>query len=240
MDLKHIRSATTLSLILESDDKTAAQTELIELGRRLNCLGLPQEPCANCRRVKQGNAEFIDLIGLTTKTAIGIEAVRDLKNRLAIALPTSLRQRVVIINRADQLTLPAANAILKLAEEPPPKTIIGFVCQHSRSLPATLRSRCQLIPLVTHQPEPSNADDVISWFQLPVFVRLAGAAKLAAASDPLDLSTRLQRATIAAAGTSPDIPALTQRLESIEKYRRYTQSGVGVKAALENLMLEYN
>ena len=53
--------------------------------------------------------------------------------------------RVLIVDPADALNLAAANALLKVIEEPPPGTVFLLVADHPRQLLPTLRSRSQRI-----------------------------------------------------------------------------------------------
>lgn len=55
--------------------------------------------------------------------------------------------RVVIVDRADELNVNAANALLKSLEEPPARTIFLLVATASGGLPATIRSRCRTLVL---------------------------------------------------------------------------------------------
>ena len=56
-------------------------------------------------------------------------------------------RRVVIIDAADEMNLNAANALLKMLEEPPERTTLLLIChQPSRLLP-TIRSRCRMLRL---------------------------------------------------------------------------------------------
>ncbi len=55
--------------------------------------------------------------------------------------------RVCIVDPADDLNASSANALLKMLEEPPPRTIF-FVLAHSpKGLLATIRSRCQKLDI---------------------------------------------------------------------------------------------
>jgi DNA polymerase III subunit delta' len=56
--------------------------------------------------------------------------------------------RVGIVDAADDLNPESANALLKLVEEPPIKTLILLVCHAPGKLLRTLRSRCRKLPLV--------------------------------------------------------------------------------------------
>lgn len=55
--------------------------------------------------------------------------------------------RVVIIDSIDDLTPSAANALLKILEEPPPETIFVLVSHRPGQLLATIRSRCHSVAL---------------------------------------------------------------------------------------------
>ncbi len=75
------------------------------------------------------------------KHGITIDEVRKLKLSFNLSAADGGR-RVVIVDCADDLTVNAANALLKLLEEPPDDVILLLVChQPSRLLP-TIRSRC--------------------------------------------------------------------------------------------------
>ncbi len=50
--------------------------------------------------------------------------------------------RVIVVDAADELNINAANALLKLLEEPPPRALLLLVCHTPGRLPATIRSRC--------------------------------------------------------------------------------------------------
>ncbi len=55
--------------------------------------------------------------------------------------------RVCIIDAADELNLNAANAILKMLEEPPDRAMVILVAHAPGRLPATIRSRCRRMDL---------------------------------------------------------------------------------------------
>ena len=76
------------------------------------------------------------------KTRITVDEVRKLKNFFAMSAAEGGR-RVVIVDAADEMNVNAANAILKLLEEPPKGAVLLLVAhQPSRLLP-TIRSRCR-------------------------------------------------------------------------------------------------
>ncbi len=62
--------------------------------------------------------------------------------------------RVVILDGADLLNRHAANALLKILEEPPPRAVLLLVSSSPGRLLPTLRSRCRLLRLVPLDQAP--------------------------------------------------------------------------------------
>ncbi len=77
---------------------------------------------------------------------IKIEAVRDLIDFAHLSAHRSGR-RVVMIDPADALNTAAANALLKILEEPPEGVHFLLSSDHPHALLPTLRSRCRVFPL---------------------------------------------------------------------------------------------
>jgi DNA polymerase-3 subunit delta' len=73
---------------------------------------------------------------------IRVDEVRKLKNFFSLSAADGGR-RVVIVDCADELHIPAANAILKLLEEPPANTTLLLVSHQPARLLPTIRSRCR-------------------------------------------------------------------------------------------------
>jgi DNA polymerase-3 subunit delta' len=75
---------------------------------------------------------------------ITVDEARKLKGFFAMSA-TDGGRRVVIVDSADEMNPSAANAVLKLLEEPPARTVLLLVShQPSRLLP-TIRSRCRTL-----------------------------------------------------------------------------------------------
>lgn len=78
------------------------------------------------------------------KSEISVDQIRELRARLSqSALLPSFK--IAIIRDAETLTTSAANAFLKTLEEPQGKTVIILLVRDLRRIPATIRSRAQLI-----------------------------------------------------------------------------------------------
>ncbi|MCP5073812.1 MAG: DNA polymerase III subunit delta' [Rhodobacteraceae bacterium] len=76
------------------------------------------------------------------KSAISVEEVRKLKSFFNLSA-TDGGWRVAIIDAADQLTNSAANALLKILEEPPEKVVLLLISHQPSKLLPTIRSRCR-------------------------------------------------------------------------------------------------
>jgi DNA polymerase-3 subunit delta' len=82
--------------------------------------------------------------------SIGVGEMRAIV-QVASRRPSTGRWQIVVIEDADRLTEGAANALLKVVEEPPPSTVF-LLCAPSvdpEDIAITLRSRCRHIALVT-------------------------------------------------------------------------------------------
>jgi DNA polymerase III subunit delta' len=82
--------------------------------------------------------------------SIGVDEMRAIV-QIASRRPTTGRWQIVVIEDADRLTEGAANALLKVVEEPPPSTVF-LLCAPSvdpEDIAITLRSRCRHVALVT-------------------------------------------------------------------------------------------
>ncbi|MFN3953718.1 MAG: DNA polymerase III subunit delta' [Pararhodobacter sp.] len=103
---------------------------------------------------------------------IAVEDVRELRSFFGLSAADG-GWRVVIVDAADEMNPNAANALLKLLEEPPAGAVLLLVAhQPSRLLP-TIRSRCRALRLA-----PLGAQDMAA--------ALSQAQGEAGAEDPLD------------------------------------------------------
>lgn len=78
------------------------------------------------------------------KNDIPIEQVRNLLNRLKQKAAVD-GPRIIIIDAVDNLNRQAANALLKMLEEPPQNAFFLLICHRVGSVLPTIRSRCLLI-----------------------------------------------------------------------------------------------
>lgn len=76
------------------------------------------------------------------RTRITIDEVRRLRDALSLSVPDGGR-RAIILDAADEMNPAAANALLKMLEEPPRGAVFLVVCHNPSGLLPTIRSRCR-------------------------------------------------------------------------------------------------
>ncbi len=91
-----------------------------------------------------------------------LERVHDFANH---SKPSSINNKVVILDGADLLTIEAANSLLLLLEEPPPFTTIILVAERKEMIPKTVISRLQMINF--YPPTSSQIEGLIAKYQVP-------------------------------------------------------------------------
>jgi DNA polymerase III subunit gamma/tau len=114
------------------------------LAKAINCTNLqdgdPCDTCPSCVSIREGRA--MDLIEIDAASNRGIDAIRDLRERINYA-PTDLKRKVYILDEAHQITKDAWNALLKSLEEPPDFVVFMFASTHPQEFPPAILSRLQ-------------------------------------------------------------------------------------------------
>jgi DNA polymerase-3 subunit delta' len=80
--------------------------------------------------------------------SIRIAQIRAMQRRL-VTRPSLGSRRAIIVDPADDLEKPAANALLKSLEEPPAGTFFLLICHRPARLLPTIRSRCRMLRFPT-------------------------------------------------------------------------------------------
>jgi DNA polymerase-3 subunit gamma/tau len=156
------------------------------MARSLNCENGPTpNPCGECQSCKDLVANgpgSIDVIELDAATHGLVDDARDLRDKAFFA-PVSSKYKIYIIDEAHQLGPGAANALLKVVEEPPPHVLFIFATTEPDKLIATIRSRThhypfRLVPpgiLQEHLQKVCDQEKVkVEKGVLPLVVRASG------------------------------------------------------------------
>jgi|GEM_PF-245417 len=101
--------------------------------------------------------DFYAGIEVETATAILISMIRKLRKDLMFSAGDSGWQ-IVIVYRAEKMNDASSNAMLKILEEPPPKTVFLILTDKINALLPTIRSRCQNISV-----NPPAVEEIVEW-----------------------------------------------------------------------------
>jgi DNA polymerase-3 subunit gamma/tau len=119
------------------------------MARSLNCeKGPTPAPCGQCQSCKDLVANgpgSLDVIELDAATHGLVDDARDLRDKAFFA-PVQSRYKIYIIDEAHQLGPGAANALLKVVEEPPAHVLFIFATTEPDKLISTIRSRTHHYP----------------------------------------------------------------------------------------------
>ena len=185
--------------------------------------------CASCQLLASGNHPDIRLLTLAEEdedeegdsksskskkpsTQIKIDQVRALEDFVFVG---SHRQgaRIVLIHPAEAMNIAAANALLKMLEEPPANVFFILVSSHPRRLLPTLLSRCRQV--LFDQPKLQVA---AAWLKVQGIknperiLPLVGGAPLAAAEwAEAGLDVQYAQAAESVADVQSDVVTLAGR-----------------------------
>ena len=152
------------SLLFAGPDGVGKRQFAIEVAKAFLCVepadGEPCGTCSACKRAdvfvfpKSEKSDDYDLVFFSDHPDLGtvipfrrnvrIGAIRALE-REANFRPYEAQARFFIVDDAEKMADPAANALLKTLEEPAPTTYIILITSRPDSLLPTIRSRCQTV-----------------------------------------------------------------------------------------------
>lgn len=188
-------------------------------------LGSALQMCGQCKQCQLVAAEsHPDIRRYVPEKSrmIKVDQVRALST-FAVASPQVARRKVILIDRADQLNINAANALLKTLEEPSGDVVLLLLQETGRPILPTLRSRCQSLVIRT----PAS-DVAFQWLK----------DQLAAMDISAAVTEDQQRQALELAGQAPRLALdyltsdfLAQRAEALEAFRRFMKSEIPVSAA---------
>jgi DNA polymerase-3 subunit delta' len=145
------------ALLFTGDDGVGKKTTAMAFAMACNCLtlrsNLRQRPpldaidacgtCVSCKKIAAGHHP--DVIHVApTSAIIRIARIRELLKTLTLK-PNEAHRRVVILSDAQTMNTEAGNALLKVLEEPPDRTLLILTAPQPIDLLPTVVSRCRQI-----------------------------------------------------------------------------------------------
>jgi DNA polymerase-3 subunit delta' len=164
----------------------------------LNCPAGGDGTCDTCRRILRGVHPDVHLIFPEGDNLLveDVRAVREEASRTHHEAPTA----VFILDEADRMTEAAANALLKVLEEPPPDVVFVLVARSAEALVGTVPSRARTLPFVSLSLAELTAalgDDLQLGPDQTLWAAAASHGRLARARALLtDEPTRTRRAAV--------------------------------------------
>jgi DNA polymerase-3 subunit delta' len=130
------------------------KTLALLFAQSLNCSGEEEPPCGkclSCRKISGGHHPDLYIVK-PQGASLKIEQLREIKEQLYY-FPREGRKKVCLLQDAELLTLPAANSLLKILEEPPGELVFILLSARPWALPGTVLSRCIHFHLKPLTPE---------------------------------------------------------------------------------------
>jgi len=152
----HQQNKLSHAYILQGGEGVGVFDFVEKMAQYLHCeTPVDNKPCLKCHHCLQivhGNFADLKIIEiLEKKKEIGVEQIRRL-SQFFQQTGHSQGYRIVLIKRAEQMTINAANALLKTLEEPGNNSLLFLTSEQPQKLMATVRSRCHMINLTQIDP----------------------------------------------------------------------------------------
>ena len=146
-DVKNIGQQMTHSWLFTGPAGSGRSNAALAFASALVCPTGGCNKCNECLSAASGSHADVELIR-TEGLSIKIDEIRELISRASWA-PSVANYRVVVIEDADRLTESAANALLKVIEEPGARTVWLLCAPTLADVLPTIRSRCRHLSLHT-------------------------------------------------------------------------------------------
>lgn len=151
--LQQLRTSGRLghALLFSGRVGTGVEQLAIRFAQQILCesADLEQQPCGACRSchlLAAGNHPDLKMVQPAEEgKAIVIDQVREISSYYSLKAHYDAG-KLVILNPADSMNRAAANALLKVLEEPPNQALLLLVAHQFSAIPMTVRSRCVRIP----------------------------------------------------------------------------------------------
>ncbi|MCH8499057.1 MAG: DNA polymerase III subunit delta' [Marinobacter sp.] len=176
--------------------------------------------CRQCELLKAESHPDVKVFQPESSKVIKVDQIRAL-SEFAVASPQVAKRKVIIVDRADQLNVNAANALLKTLEEPVAGVTLILLQEAGRTVLPTVRSRCQSIAL----PIPEEGE-ALNWL------------RQSCQTQGTDVDEASLHSALLLCGGAPgkalswlDAAAVTARTEALAAFRSYLKNELVVGQA---------
>lgn len=205
-------------LLLAGPDGVGKRSTVLAAARLAFSRGIPDSP--HIKRINSGIHPDLLFVYPEDDKDIGIDAIRTIVE-ISETFPTTAHVRYVVIENADRMTVPAANALLKTLEEQPVTTRFFLLTETYHRVIPTIRSRCGL---VRYYPLPESVilehlAQFTSDTNKALFLARSSEGSLGEASRVLNsgrVSLRNKMLTLLESGLVKNLSAVFSVVDSVE------------------------
>lgn len=164
--IKSMKSAVRNSMvshayIISGDEGSGKKMLASALAKTLLCENGGDDACGkciSCRTFEAGNNPDVIYVYPKKTRALSVDDVREQITSDVNIKPYNHKYKIYIVPKADTLTVPAQNALLKTLEEPPEYAVIILLAENTGAFLETILSRCVLFKI-----KPLSDDKVRSY-----------------------------------------------------------------------------
>lgn len=137
-------------LLLVGLEGIGRRFSVVEAAREAFSKGNPNSP--HSKRINEGLHPDLILVQPLDDKDMSVDTIRELMEKVS-NFPSLVSTRYIIIEKAEAMTVPAANALLKTLEEQPPTSRFFLLSEYPDRILPTIRSRCGM---VRYRPLPED------------------------------------------------------------------------------------